>query len=580
MARTSTPKRPYPLLWLSLGLSVAMISAACQRQEAQHESAPSPPSDTVPSTTVPSTPTNTASADSGWDSPEAVRLSGVRFSPPTQLFGALGVTLPEGRFDSIGPGYKIGTFVDGRYRGADMVSARFRTDEPCKGEGCDDPAYLRFAKAGDQFVFLRQNSDVGWYFDLRQEERQRWTATLSAAGLSLVTDTQFAIRAFRHSDTLASGSETFRLVSRRCDTTSARVVFVHPVFRSVRFDGQLFHVTRPDGSCLTFEYVPYFSDKEIVWDSPPKQPNSGGYSWKQGDRYGDLEVRYDPVIPAAVVQLERDARVVGHTQRGAAVYELKDPNHPLLKEFYQDYSADFAHAEERTARLGGRSDEEASGLQPPKHSYEQFVAARPIFLWRDPFGRVMRFTSNDFLPVSMTEPIIYLYPIVPQRVRVQAEPLYAIKASIPPYHGGWDVWAQPSGTLTAGQKTYSHLFWEGRSSISPMRQEGFVIAQREVPGFFERMLPRLGLNERESRDFRDAWLPRFHDAPYYFITFVSPETIHRLAPLVVTPKPDVVIRVLMDFRPLWTTALVKPPDLPRPPERRGFTVVEWGGILR
>ena len=104
--------------------------------------------------------------------------------------------------------------------------------------------------------------------------------------------------------------------------------------------------------------------------------------------------------------------------------------------------------------------------------------------------------------------------------------------------------------------------------------------QEEVAGFFERMLPRLGLNERGSKDFRDAWLPRFHDAPYYFITFLSRETIDRLAPLVVNPEPDVVIRVLMDFRPLWTREPVKAAVLPAPPTRRGFTVVEWGGILR
>src|SRR6059036_269685 len=112
------------------------------------------------------------------------------------------------------------------------------------------------------------------------------------------------------------------------------------------------------------------------------------------------------------------------------------------------------------------------------------------------------------------------------------------------------------------------------------RPEGFVIPQVEVARFFERMLPKLGLNERESSDFRAAWLPRFHDAPYYFITFLSRETIDRLAPLVVTPKPDAVIRVLMDFRPLRARESVQAPNLPTPPERRGFTVVEWGGILR
>src|SRR5206468_9893006 len=96
----------------------------------------------------------------------------------------------------------------------------------------------------------------------------------------------------------------------------------------------------------------------------------------------------------------------------------------------------------------------------------------------------------------------------------------------------------------------------------------FVVPQAEVAGFFEQMLPRLGLDERESRDFREAWLRRFHEAPYYFITFLPRETIDRVAPLVVTPQPDAVIRVLMAFRPLWTREPVTAPDLPTPEEDR------------
>jgi len=556
--------------WLSLGLLVAIIGPACKRQEAHDEKAPAP---APPAQAVTPTPANADSGASGWDSPEAVRLSGVQYTAPTRLFGVLGVTSPE-FFDSIGPGYKIGTFVDGRYRGGDLVSARWRTDEPCKGEGCDDPVYLRFARVKDDLVFLPHNSDGGWYVGQQKQKLQLWTGAFSAAGLTLGSDSQFAVRAFLPADTISRGSETFRLVSRRCKSDSLKVAFRHPVFQEVRFDGQLFYVTRPDGSCLTFEYVPYFSEKEIVWDSPPKEPNKGGYSWKQDAQFGHLELRYDPFVAAAVVQIDRDATVAGHTKRGEPVYELKEPNHPLLKEFYQDYEADVAKAEKR--------DENAPGVRPPARSYEQFLAARPIFLWRDPFGRLMRFTNNDFLPVYLAEPVIYVYPTTAQRVHVEAKPLHSIKASIPPYRGGWDVVALPSGELAGvtDRKKYSYLFWEGLSSISPMRQEGFVIPQEEVPRFFEWMLPRLGLNQRESRDFREAWLRRFHEAPYYFITFLPRATIDRLAPLVVTPQPDAVIRVLMDFRPLWTREPVIAPELPTPPERRGFTVVEWGGLLR
>ena len=556
---------------LSLTVLLAIVGTACKRQPAPEEQAPAPPSPS-PQAVASATP----KADTvgwGWDSPEAVRSSGVRYTAPMRIFDALGVTLPDEYFDSIGPGYKIGTFVDGPYRGSDVVSARWRTSEPCKGEGCDDPAYFRFVRVGDQLVFLRQNSDGGDYFERQKAKWRLWTGAFAAAGLSLISDSLFAVQAFLAPATMLHGSETFRWVSRRCDGDSLKVAFRHPVFQQVRFDGQLFHVTRPDGSCLTYEYVPYFSEKDIVWNTPPKEPSKSGYSWKNDAQYGHLELRYDPFVAADVVQIGRDAKVGGHTQRREPVYELKDPNHPLLKAFYQDYEADFAKAQGR---------DENAGIQPPKHSYEQFVAARPIFLWRDPFGRLMRFTNNDFLPVYMAEPIIYLYPTAAQRVHVEAKPLYSIKASLPHYRGGWDVVALPSGELTGvtDRQTYSYLFWEGLSSISPMRQEGFVIPQAEVADFFAWMLPRLGLNERESKDFRDAWLPRFHDAPYYFITFLPQRTIDRLAPLVVTPKPDAVIRVLMDFRPLWTRERVTAPDLPPPHERRGFTVVEWGGILR
>jgi len=555
---------------LSLTVLLAIVGTACKRQPAPEEQAPAPPSPS-PQAVASATP----KADTvgwGWDSPEAVRLSGVQYTAPTRVFGVLGVT-SGGYFDSIGPGYKIGTFVDGSYRGADLVSAERRNDEPCKGEGCDETTYLRFVRNGKELVFLRQNSDGGEYFDRNKATWQLWAGAFSTAGLSLLSDSLFAVRAFLAADTILHGSETFRAVSRRCSSDSLKVAFRHLVFQQVRFDGQLFHVTRPDGSCLTYEYMPYFSEKDIVWNTPPKQPNRSGYSWKKGYEYGNLEVRYDPFVAGDVVQIDRDATVVGHTQRGEPVYELKDPNHPLLKAFYKDYEANFAKAQGR---------DENAGIQAPKHSYEQFLAARPIFLWRDPFGRLTRFTNDDFLPVYLAEPIIYLYPTTALEVHVEAKPLHSIKASIPRYRAGWDVVARPSGELTVvtDRKTYSYLFWEGLSAISPMRQEGFVIPQEQVAGFFERILPRLGLNERESKDFRDAWLPRFHDAPYYFITFLPRETIDRLAPLVVTPKPDAVIRVLMDFRPLRGRESVQALNLPTPPERRGFTVVEWGGILR
>src|SRR2546426_5951142 len=111
---------------LSLPVLLAIVGTACKRQPAPEEQAPAPPSPS-PQAVASATP----KADTvgwGWDSPEAARLSGVRYAPPRQVFGTLGI--PSGEyFDSLGPGYAIGSLVDGPYRGADIVSAERRTDD-------------------------------------------------------------------------------------------------------------------------------------------------------------------------------------------------------------------------------------------------------------------------------------------------------------------------------------------------------------------------------------------------------------------------------------------------------------------
>jgi hypothetical protein len=64
----------------------------------------------------------------------------------------------------------------------------------------------------------------------------------------------------------------------------------------------------------------------------------------------------------------------------------------------------------------------------------------------------------------------------------------------------------------------------------------------------------------------------------YFITFLPQEQIDRLAPLLINPKPDTVIRVFMDYKGLDQPISIIAPKI-KTPVRHGFTVVEWGGAL-
>jgi hypothetical protein len=87
------------------------------------------------------------------------------------------------------------------------------------------------------------------------------------------------------------------------------------------------------------------------------------------------------------------------------------------------------------------------------------------------------------------------------------------------------------------------------------------------------------LNKKEIADFIEFWGPKMNSAPYYFVSFLGNREMNYIAPLEITPKPDTIIRVLMDFSPLQQPISVNAYSLPHF-ERNGFTVVEWGGVIK
>jgi hypothetical protein len=181
-------------------------------------------------------------------------------------------------------------------------------------------------------------------------------------------------------------------------------------------------------------------------------------------------------------------------------------------------------------------------------------------------------------PRAREKPVIYLYPEREQEVSVRLECPGILTCSYP-QHGaeGWRVLARPDGSLTdvaTGREHYC-LYWEGVDNLSPDFEAGFVVTGPETAGFLEDALGKLGLNERESNEFIIYWLPRMINNRFNVIRFEADEYESRV-PLIVDPQPDTVIRIFMVFR-----GCEEPRDLPaqrlRAKERRGFTLVEWGG---
>lgn len=97
-------------------------------------------------------------------------------------------------------------------------------------------------------------------------------------------------------------------------------------------------------------------------------------------------------------------------------------------------------------------------------TYEAFVRKKPLFLWRDPLGREILFVRSDMYYQSAcgAKPVIYLYPEISQDISVQIDTSRKAFISLPEYGSGWQVHADPDGTLrdTKSGKIYPYLFWE------------------------------------------------------------------------------------------------------------------------
>ena len=184
-------------------------------------------------------------------------------------------------------------------------------------------------------------------------------------------------------------------------------------------------------------------------------------------------------------------------------------------------------------------------------------------------------------PNTLLKPIIYLYPEKEMEVTVKLGAPERLTSSYPKYIDGWDVVAYPNGDLidkTTGNKLYS-LYWEGEKYDNNFdKTTGFVVKGSDSSNFLEEKLDILGLNYREKEEFIVYWLPKLEANAYNYIYFSSEEEIEKDMPLELSIKPDTLIRVRMVFEGLAEPREVKEQVLSTAPERRGFTVVEWGGI--
>lgn len=190
---------------------------------------------------------------------------------------------------------------------------------------------------------------------------------------------------------------------------------------------------------------------------------------------------------------------------------------------------------------------------------------------------IIRILTIILSPMA-AKPIIYIYPEKEQEVTVSVSNPEKFTTTYPKYEGNWQVISKPNGELTdikTGRKLYA-LYWEGKQAQVSDMKKGFVVKGEDTAKFLEEKLEILGLNEREAEEFIIYWLPKMEHNQYNYIYFKTTEEIDDYMQLEINPKPETLIRVMMEYKALKRPIEIEKQEIEKV-ERKGYTIVEWGG---
>lgn len=193
----------------------------------------------------------------------------------------------------------------------------------------------------------------------------------------------------------------------------------------------------------------------------------------------------------------------------------------------------------------------------------------------------VRFEINyidDSIPDTIDKPMIYIYPTNDIDLKIKLINDDKLTHTYPKYVNEWNVHVTKDSTIFdyKTKRNYYALYWEGIDNTSIDMNEGFVVKGEQTATFLENKLSYLGLNDKEINEFIVYWISKMENNNYNFIRFRTLKEINEYMPLEFSEKPDTLIRVIMDFKPLNKKINVKEQKLKKM-QRKGFTIVEWGG---
>lgn len=314
---------------------------------------------------------------------------------------------------------------------------------------------------------------------------------------------------------------------------------------------------------------------KISLEYEPLALNLSGYKWNSGEAWGDSGSRLKSItrgcggIAMSSVTVidditDTDVQVAGASGDGLTVYEFKDSNNFFVQKAYNEYA--------ESQRINGNGDEPVS--------LTDFLTKHAVVVYKDVNNQWLLYTRSDLSPISAcAKPVVYLYPTTEQQVTVKVGANVTISDPLYNPSTGWIATAKPNGQLIVAGNNYGSLFWEGTGiGQYPDVASGTVVKKSDAILTIKKQLAQQGLNSTEISDFVEYWQDKLPAKPYIRLTWFNTTQMDNLAPLYISPKPDTTIRVFLDAVGLDKKVEITAQKLTKF-ARKGFTVVEWGGLL-
>lgn len=242
---------------------------------------------------------------------------------------------------------------------------------------------------------------------------------------------------------------------------------------------------------------------------------------------------------------------------GQTVYEFQAFTHKAVSAFYESYTV-------------GRKK---------TISQKEYFNQHNLIAMKNELGYYVLLGNSEFQPnAECAKPVIYLYPETATLINVKVGA--DVTLSDPYYNpdSGWNVVAHPNGKMLSLHGWVESLFWDGSGHGEyPAITSGTVVKTSTVEQTIRANLATLGLNQKETNDFLDYWMPLMPETEYVRLTWITTEAMNRLAPLELSVTPDTMIRVFLDYEGLDAPIAIPKQKLPTY-QRSGFTLVEWGGL--